>query len=75
MAAVLKASFEEWNPLVHGERRSGVQRRRDVHVSLEDPYRTDDRRFGLGRRWEDWCRPAQNSAGAQQDVLRNAARR
>ena len=41
------------------EGRSGVQRRRDVHVSLEDPYRTDDRRFGLGRRWEDWCRPAQ----------------
>jgi hypothetical protein len=44
------------------ERRSGLQRRHGEPQGLRDPYRADDRRLGLGRRWEDWCRPARPSS-------------
>jgi hypothetical protein len=40
------------------ERRSDRRRRGAAPVDLADGFRLDDRRLGLGRRWEDWCRPA-----------------
>jgi hypothetical protein len=39
------------------ERRSDRRRRGAALVDLADGFRRDDRRLGLGRRWEDWCRP------------------
>ena len=39
------------------ERRSGVERRRAEPSEFDNVFRPDDRRLGLGRRWEDWCRP------------------
>ena len=40
------------------ERRSGRQRRRSEPLELVDVTRPEDRRLGLGRRWEDWCHPS-----------------
>ena len=40
------------------DRRSDHRRRRAEPTELEDVFRPDDRRLGLGRRWEDWRRPA-----------------
>ena len=40
------------------ERRSGCPRRRAEPTDLVDVFRPDDRRLGLGRRWDDWRRPA-----------------
>jgi hypothetical protein len=39
------------------DRRSRVSRRREPYDGSSGCYRGDDRRLGLGRRWEDWCRP------------------
>jgi hypothetical protein len=50
------------------ERRSGIERRRPEPAELVDVFRPDDRRMGLGRRWEDWCRPAGQSLGADRDL-------
>ena len=40
------------------ERRSGLERRRLDASEPVNVFRPDDRRLGLGRRWEDWRRPA-----------------
>jgi hypothetical protein len=40
------------------ERRSGCQRRRSGPFELVDAFRPEDRRLGLGRRWEDWRHPS-----------------
>jgi hypothetical protein len=45
------------------ERRSGIERRRLEPSELVNVFRPDDRRLGLGRRWEDWCRPIGQHAG------------
>jgi hypothetical protein len=56
LSAVFKSN-EIWDPAVHGERRSGNQRRaRDTSTSEQISW-FDDRRLGLGRRWDDWRRP------------------
>lgn len=66
MAASARVMVAEWDPSTDDERRSGVQRRRDAAVPLAEPCRFDDRRFGRGRRWEDWCRPVQIYAAERQ---------
>jgi hypothetical protein len=55
LAAVLE-SYVVWDPAVHGERRSGVSRRR-TSIDGDRIAWFDDRRLGLGRRWSDWRRP------------------
>ena len=50
------------------ERRSGLERRRTEPSELVNVFRPDDRRMGLGRRWEDWCRPAGQHMGADCDL-------
>ena len=39
------------------ERRSDRRRLGVAPIDVADGFRRDDRRLGLGRRWEDWCRP------------------
>jgi hypothetical protein len=58
MAAIRIASVEEWDPRIHGERRRAASRRRNAADTPDGSHPSDDRRFGLGRRWEDWCRSA-----------------
>lgn len=48
---------EVWNPAVHGERRRGQRRRADSMDPTGKVCWYDDRRLGLGRRWDDWRRP------------------
>jgi hypothetical protein len=50
------------------ERRSGIERRRAEAPELVNVFRPDDRRMGLGRRWEDWCRPAGQAPGKDCDL-------
>ncbi|HWJ04203.1 MAG TPA: hypothetical protein VNS57_00250 [Steroidobacteraceae bacterium] len=42
---------------MHGERRSGQQRRAVDARTSDNISWYDDRRLGLGRRWDDWRRP------------------
>jgi hypothetical protein len=49
------------------ERRRGVERRRPEPSELGNAFRPDDRRLGLGRRWEDWCRPIGPHRGSNCD--------
>lgn len=56
MSAVFKTN-EIWDPAVHGERRSGQQRRAVDARNSDNISWYDDRRLGLGRRWDDWRRP------------------
>jgi hypothetical protein len=49
------------------ERRSGGERRRLESSELVNVFRPDDRRLGLGRRWEDWCRPIGPHRGSNCD--------
>jgi hypothetical protein len=50
------------------ERRSGVERRRLESSELVNLFRPDDRRLGLGRRWEDWYRPIGQHPGKDYDL-------
>jgi hypothetical protein len=49
------------------ERRSGVERRRLPPSELVN-VRPEDRRLGLGRRWEDWCRSIGQHSGKDRDL-------
>jgi hypothetical protein len=51
----LHAHESTYDPI---ERRSGRQRRRSEPFELVDVFQPEDRRLGLGRRWEDWCHPS-----------------
>ena len=53
------------------ERRSGVERRRLQPSELVNVFRPQDRRLGLGRRWEDWCRPIEQHWGNQDREAEN----
>jgi len=50
------------------ERRSGVERRRLELAELVNVFRPEDRRLGLGRRWEDWCRPIGQHAVREREL-------
>ena len=50
------------------ERRSGVERRRAEPFEPVNVFWPDDRRLGLGRRWEDWCHRAGQRAGSHYDL-------
>jgi hypothetical protein len=50
------------------ERRSGIERRRQRLSEAVNVFRTDDRRLGLGRRWEDWCRTVEAHRGSGRDL-------
>ena len=50
------------------ERRSGLERRQTQPVELVNVFRPDDRRLGLGRRWDDWRHPPAQPAGSEAEV-------
>ena len=50
------------------ERRSGVERRGLQPTELVNEFRPEDRRLGLGRRWEDWCRPIGQHPGRDREL-------
>lgn len=47
-----------WDVASQGDRRNGARQRKPIDPAIANVYFLHDRRLGLGRRWEDWCRPA-----------------
>lgn len=47
-----------WDVATRGDRRSDNPQRKPVGPATAKVAHLHDRRLGLGRRWEDWCRPA-----------------